>query len=116
MLEWKRDDIVRCAVLQLHTAIEDVLNSAIICHVLVVRPEKRLRFRVRVAYAGIHRGLPRERSCRRMTMIGSFEAFVLILQLHLTAAERANGVAYAVDSPVAAGTQLQFPGTKINVP
>jgi hypothetical protein len=50
-----------------------------------------------------------------MTMVNTFEAFVLILQLHLTAAERANGVAYAVETPVAAGTQLQFPGTRIVV-
>jgi len=31
MLERKRDDMVRSAVLQLHTAIEDILNSWIIC-------------------------------------------------------------------------------------
>jgi hypothetical protein len=49
-------------------------------------------------------------------MIGSFEAFVLVLQLQLTAVERANGVAYAVETPVAAGTHLQFPGTAIDVP
>jgi hypothetical protein len=29
MLERKRDDLVRCAVLQLHTAIEDVLSGQI---------------------------------------------------------------------------------------
>jgi hypothetical protein len=51
-----------------------------------------------------------------MTMASSFEAFVLVLQLHLTAAERANGVAYAVETPVPAGTKLQFPGTLIDVP
>jgi hypothetical protein len=49
-------------------------------------------------------------------MIGSFEAFVLILQMQLTAVERASGVAYAVSKPVAAGTHLQFPGTAIAVP
>ena len=49
-------------------------------------------------------------------MINSFEAFVLILQMQLTAAEKANSVAYAVETPVAAGTQLQFPGTVIDVP
>jgi hypothetical protein len=43
MLERKRDDMVRTAVLQLHTAIEDVLNSSIICHVLNARPETRVR-------------------------------------------------------------------------
>ena len=30
MLERKRDDIIRSAVLQIHTAIEDILNSLII--------------------------------------------------------------------------------------
>ena len=39
MLERKRDDMVRSAVLQLHTAIEDLLNSQIICCVLKVKPE-----------------------------------------------------------------------------
>jgi hypothetical protein len=39
-------------------------------------------------------------------MINSFEAFVLILQMQLTAAEKAGSVAYAVETPVAAGTQL----------
>jgi hypothetical protein len=43
MLERKRDDMVRSAVLQLHTAIEDVLNSRIICCVLNVKPEDRSR-------------------------------------------------------------------------
>ena len=43
MLERKRDDMVRGAVLQLHTAIEDVLNSLIICRVLDVRPQERKR-------------------------------------------------------------------------
>src|ERR1700736_5045550 len=49
-------------------------------------------------------------------MTSSFEAFVLVLQLQLTAAERANGVAYAVETPVPAGSKLQFPGTVIDVP
>ena len=49
-------------------------------------------------------------------MINSFEAFVLILQMQLTAAEKAGSVAYAVETPVAAGTQLRFPGTVIDVP
>jgi hypothetical protein len=49
-------------------------------------------------------------------MVGSFEAFVLILQLQLTPAERANGVAYAVETRVTAGTQLRFPGVVIDVP
>jgi hypothetical protein len=34
MLERKRDDIVRSAVLQLHTAIEDVLNEILVCRIL----------------------------------------------------------------------------------
>jgi phosphosulfolactate phosphohydrolase-like enzyme len=41
MLDRKRDDLVRSAVLQVHTAIEDVLNSQIICSVLKVKPEDR---------------------------------------------------------------------------
>jgi hypothetical protein len=41
MLERKRDDMVRSAVLQIHTAIEDVLNSQIICCILRVKPEDR---------------------------------------------------------------------------
>ena len=48
--------------------------------------------------------------------MNSFEAFVLILQMQLTAAEKAGSVAYAVKTPVAAGTQLRFPGTVIDVP
>jgi hypothetical protein len=43
MLERKRDDMVRSAVLQLHTAIEDILNSTIICCVLDAKPENRIR-------------------------------------------------------------------------
>lgn len=41
MLERKRDDMVRSAVLQLHTSIEDILNTAIVCRVLDVKPENR---------------------------------------------------------------------------
>jgi len=41
MLERKRDDMVRSAVLQTHTAIEDVLNAQIICRVLNVKLENR---------------------------------------------------------------------------
>jgi hypothetical protein len=41
MLERKRDDVVRATVLQLHTSIEDILNTAIICGVLNVKPETR---------------------------------------------------------------------------
>jgi hypothetical protein len=39
MLERKRDDMVRCAVLQMHTAIEDLLGWHIFCHILEVKPE-----------------------------------------------------------------------------
>lgn len=41
MLERKRDDVVRSAVLQMHTAIEDLLNSFIVCRTLSVKPEHR---------------------------------------------------------------------------
>jgi hypothetical protein len=41
MLERKRDDIIRAAVLQLHTAIEDILNTGIICKVLNVKAQNR---------------------------------------------------------------------------
>ena len=41
MLERKRDDIVRSAVLQLHTAIEDVLTSWIVCRYFGVGPTGR---------------------------------------------------------------------------
>jgi hypothetical protein len=43
MLERKRDDMVRSAVLQLHTAIEDLLTSWITCRVLGIAPEERRR-------------------------------------------------------------------------
>ena len=42
MLERKRDDMVRATVLQLHTAIEDILNTGILCSVLSVKPENRM--------------------------------------------------------------------------
>lgn len=41
MLERKRDDMVRSAVLQMHTAIEDLLNSHIVCRILNVKWEYR---------------------------------------------------------------------------
>lgn len=41
MLERKRDDIVRSAILQLHTGIEDVLTSWIFCRLLGVGPTER---------------------------------------------------------------------------
>jgi hypothetical protein len=43
MLERKRDDIIRAAVLQLHTSIESVLDEHIMCHVLGVPAYKRMR-------------------------------------------------------------------------
>lgn len=43
MLERKRDDMVRAAVLQMHTAIGDILNTAIIARILTVKPEDRGR-------------------------------------------------------------------------
>lgn len=38
MLERKRDDMVRSAVLQLHTAIEEILNSLVIRRILNAKP------------------------------------------------------------------------------
>jgi hypothetical protein len=43
MLERKRDDMVRSAVLQMHTAIENLLNSCIVCRALSIKPEDRTR-------------------------------------------------------------------------
>lgn len=51
MLERKRDDVVRSAVLQLHTAVEDLLTSWITCRVLGVRPIDGRRARGRAAQA-----------------------------------------------------------------
>jgi hypothetical protein len=41
MLERKRDDMVRSAVLQMHTAIEEILNSHIVCRILNIKWEYR---------------------------------------------------------------------------
>jgi hypothetical protein len=41
MLEQKRDDIVRSTILQMHTAVEDLLNSLIIFRMLGVKAEER---------------------------------------------------------------------------
>jgi hypothetical protein len=46
MLERKRDDIVRSAVLQLHTSIEDLLTSLILYCVLHIT-DKKLKHRLR---------------------------------------------------------------------
>ncbi len=43
MLERKRDDIVRSAVLQVHTATENVLDSYIMRFILGIKPEERGR-------------------------------------------------------------------------
>jgi hypothetical protein len=51
-----------------------------------------------------------------MIMPQSFEAFVSILLSQLTAQERDNGVAYAVEAQIGAGTRLLFPGLDIEVP
>jgi hypothetical protein len=52
MLERKRDDMVRSIVLQLHTAIEDVLTSWITCRVLGIGiEEKDKRARTKSAQA-----------------------------------------------------------------
>ena len=41
MLERKRDDMVRSAVLQLHTAIEEILNSLVVRSILDVKPHDK---------------------------------------------------------------------------
>lgn len=51
MLERKRDDMVRSVVLQLHTGIEDILNSWITSRVLGTRYEERNRRKNRSARA-----------------------------------------------------------------
>lgn len=52
MFERKRDDVVRSAILQMHTAIEDLLNSLIVCRTLNVKPEHRTgRMRSKTALA-----------------------------------------------------------------
>jgi hypothetical protein len=43
MLERKRDDMIRAAVLQLHTSIEDVLDSHIMCRMLGVPAHGRMK-------------------------------------------------------------------------
>ncbi len=46
----------------------------------------------------------------------SSEELASLVKGHLTASEVAGGAAYAVDGPVAAGTQLAFPKVQIAVP
>jgi hypothetical protein len=43
MLERKRDDMIRAAVLQLHTSIESILDEHIMCHMLGVPAHGRMR-------------------------------------------------------------------------
>jgi uncharacterized protein with von Willebrand factor type A (vWA) domain len=43
MLERKRDDMIRAAVLQLHTSIENILDSQIMCCILGVAANERMR-------------------------------------------------------------------------
>lgn len=76
MLERKRDDMVRSAVLQLHTAIEDVLTSWITCRVLGIGPGDRQR-RTRGAAA---------QALRRMLSGGGSIGFEM--KLNLSAALR----------------------------
>jgi hypothetical protein len=49
--------------------------------------------------------------------IHSYDDFASALLTHLTAEERASGVAYAAvtEKPFAAETKLQFPGTEVEV-
>jgi hypothetical protein len=43
MLERKRDDMIRAAVLQLHTSIENILDEQIMCHILGVPAHGRMK-------------------------------------------------------------------------
>lgn len=71
MLERKRDDVVRAAVLQLHTGIEDLLNSLLICRVLDATPRTRVR-RMRS---------PRGRALRKVLLGAGSMGFDLKLNL-----------------------------------
>jgi len=51
MLERKRDDVIRVAVLQMHTAIEDILDQQIMCRILGTTSENVRRTRSRAARA-----------------------------------------------------------------
>jgi hypothetical protein len=51
MLERKRDDMVRSAVLQMHTAIEDLLTKSILCQVLQARGNRARKMRSQKALA-----------------------------------------------------------------
>jgi hypothetical protein len=58
MLERKRDDVIRGTVLQLHTSIENILNSMIMCHVLGVPANRRTRLML----------TPRAKALRKLMM------------------------------------------------
>lgn len=77
MLERKRDDMVRCAVLQLHTAIEDVLTSFIICRSLGMKPEEGAH-RVRSKKAKALR-----KRFRGQHSVGFYEKVKEAIKLHL---------------------------------
>jgi hypothetical protein len=51
MLERKRDDVIRAAVLQMHTAIEDILDQLIMCRILGATAESVRRVRTAPAQA-----------------------------------------------------------------
>lgn len=57
MLERKRDDMVRSVVLQLHTGIEDMLNTGIMCAVLDVKPNERQKLSRSASAQALHRML-----------------------------------------------------------
>jgi hypothetical protein len=57
MLERKRDDIVRGVVLQLHTAIEDLLSQYLMYNILQISPGKRSRKLSTVRGKALHKML-----------------------------------------------------------
>lgn len=81
MLERKRDDMVRSAVLQMHTAIEDIINSLILCRVLnVARADLKSKMRS-------HSG----RALRRMLFGGGSIGFDMKLNLALALSVLSSG-------------------------
>lgn len=48
-------------------------------------------------------------------MVNSFKEFVSIIESNLSSQERSDGVAYAIEIPIAADTLLQLPGVCIRV-
>jgi hypothetical protein len=51
-----------------------------------------------------------------MNMALSFDDFISALILQLTEEERRGGVVYAAENRLLAGTQIQYPGTRIETP